>query len=181
MTLDVTDGTYASTGAGGVGVSLTASSSGTQSAFRMIAASLTPVVSSMIRCAITAVDTYGNATITGYSGSKTLTFGGLDTAPDGSAATVTSKTGVATALGSGTAFTFTSGTNSAGGTLVPHKSEGPVNLTVSDGSFTSAGSGGSVPALTVSPSVDTAYRITAASGTPAAGATDALTIKLVGQ
>ncbi len=180
VTLAVTDGTYATTGAGGAGVSLTASSSGTQSAFRVTAASLTPVVGAGDQLSITAVDAYGN-TITSYSGNNSVTFGGLGAGLDGSLAVVTNRLAAAITLGSSTSLTFTSGTNSAGGVMVAHKAEGPVTLTITDGTHTGASTGGTAPALTPSPAAASAYRITAATGTPAAGANDALTITAVDQ
>ena len=55
-------------------------------------------------------------------------------------------------------------------TLVAHKAESSKVITVTDRTLTSAGTGGTT--LTVSPTAgaDSAYRIAAASTTPAAGA-----------
>src|SRR5207247_2254538 len=51
----------------------------------------------------------------------------------------------------------------------------------SDGTLSTATLGGAGVGLTVSPAAPSAYRITAASTTPTAGASDALTITLVDQ
>src|SRR5437870_5204298 len=94
---------------------------------------------------------------------------------------MTSRTGAAVDLGAATTITFTSGQNSAGGTLVAYKAEGPVTLAATDGSSSTTTTGGASVSLTVSAAADSGYRITAASATPTAGASDALTIKLVDQ
>src|SRR5439155_5555933 len=80
-----------------------------------------------------------------------------------------------------TTITFTSGVNSPGGTLVAYKAEGPVTLTATDGTLSTSTTGGAGVSLTVSASAASPYRITAASATPTAGASDALTLKLVDQ
>src|SRR3989442_418445 len=84
-------------------------------------------------------------------------------------------------LGTAELITFTSGVSSAGGSLVAYKAEGPVTLTVTDGSLSTSTTGGAGVSLTVSVAAQSGYRITAASATPTAGASDALTIKLVDQ
>ncbi len=172
-TLAATDGALTTTGTGGTGAALTVASTGAQSAFRISAASGTPTAGVSDTLTIAAVDIYGN-TVTTYTGSHSLTFGGLSTAPDGTVPTVSGVN-----LGSGTSLTFASGSVSPA--LLAYRAEGPVNLTVTDGTHTSASTGGTTASLTVSAAVATAYRISAASGTPTAGSTDALTITQVDQ
>src|SRR3989442_1051096 len=84
-------------------------------------------------------------------------------------------------LGTAELITFTSGVSSAGGSLVAYKAEGPVILAATDGTLSTLTTGGAGVSLTVSAAAQSGYRITAASATPTAGASDALTIKLVDQ
>src|SRR5205814_1812157 len=114
-------------------------------------------------------------------GDKILTFSGLGNAPAGTVPTVTSKTGSVVNFGTATTISLTNGVNSAGGTLVAYKVEGPVTLAATDGTLSTSTTGGAGVSLTVSPAAQSAYRIAAASTTPTAGASDALTIKLVDQ
>src|SRR5205814_1657014 len=72
----------------------------------------------------------------------------------------------------------TAGVSTVGGTLVAYKAE-TATLTATDGTHSTASTGGTGVSLTVSPAAASAYRITAASTTPTAGATDALTITQV--
>ncbi|PYI81453.1 MAG: hypothetical protein DME26_19955, partial [Verrucomicrobia bacterium] len=99
---------------------------------------------------IKLVDQFAN-TVTNFSGDRDLTFSGLNTAPDGSMPTVTSKTGSAVNLGTGTTIAFTNGVSSAGGMLVPYKAEGPVILTTTDGTLSTSSTGGAGVSLTVFP------------------------------
>ena len=178
VTLNATDGTHATTSTGGAGVSLTVASTGTQSAYWVTAASGTPAAGATDQLTIAAVDQYGN-TVTSVSGSKSLTFSGLSTT--GGTPTVTNASGSAINQGTATAITFTSGVSSAGGVLVAYTS-GSQSLHVTDGTYTSTGTGGSGDlSLTVGAGSHSAYKMTAASTTPAAGATDALTITAVDQ
>src|SRR5439155_1288906 len=93
----------------------------------------------------------------------------------------TDKTGSAMPEGASEAITFASGVSSVGGILVAKKAEGPVTLAATDGSLTSSSAGGTSPSLTVSAATANAYRISAASTTPTAGANDQLTLTLVDQ
>ena len=83
-------------------------------------------------------------------------------------------------FGSDTLITLASGVSSVGGLLIAYKAE-TATVAVTDGSIASGGTGGTGAALTVGPDTATAYRITVASATPTAGATDQLTITLVDQ
>src|SRR5204863_300894 len=129
---------------------------------------------------IRLVDQYQNV-VTSFSGDKNLTFSGLGNAPEGTVPTVTSKAGSPVNLGTATTITFASGQSSAGGSLVAYKAEGPVTLAATDGTLSTSTTGGAGVSLTVSVAAATAYRITATTTSPVAGATDALTIRLVDQ
>jgi hypothetical protein len=106
----------------------------------------------------TAQDAYGN-TATAYTGAKTLTYSGASASPNGTAPTVVSSAGTATALGSPTAISFTSGvasvTSSKNGLLRVYRAE-PASIAVSDGSISSA----APVAITVSPTTATRWGIT---------------------
>src|SRR5207249_215606 len=121
---------------------------GVASAYRITAATTSPVAGASDGLTIRLVDQFGN-TVTTFTGDKTLTFGGLGTAPDGQVPTVTDKTASAVTLGTVTTISLTNGVNSAGGTLVGNKAEGPVTLTTSDGSLSTSGTGGGGGSLKV--------------------------------
>jgi len=175
-TLHVTDGTYSTSTTGGSGVSLTVTE-GAATAYRITAASGTPAAGATDVLTIRRVDQYGN-TVTSLNGDVNLTFSGLATSAAGNVPTVTDKTGTAIPLGTATTLTFTAGVATAGGSLVPYAAE-TATLHVTDGTLNSAGTGGTGAALTVSPGAADAFRITAASGTPTAGGSDVLTIRVV--
>ncbi len=177
-TLEVTDGTYLSSGPGGTGAALTVSA-GAANAYRISAASATPVAGSADALTLTQVDAYGN-TVTGFTGDAVLTFSGLGNALTFNVPTVTDKTGTAINLGTPTTITFTSGVSTAGGSLKAYKAE-TATLQVTDGSASSANPGGTGAALTIGNTVASGYRITAATTTPNAGSSDVLTIKQVDQ
>ncbi|HTZ85048.1 MAG TPA: hypothetical protein VMB05_00130 [Solirubrobacteraceae bacterium] len=86
---------------------------------------------------ITAVDGFGN-TITSYTGSKNLTFGGAQTIGSNHP-TVTNSSGAAIAFGSTTAISFSSGVasvsfGSRNGVMTLYKPE-TASITVTDGTF----------------------------------------------
>ncbi len=87
----------------------------------------------------TALDAYGN-TATSYTGSHNLTFSGASTSPNGTAPTVASSAGTATAFGSATALTFTAGvaaaSSSKNGLMKLYSVESP-NIAATDGSISS--------------------------------------------
>src|SRR5581483_5247072 len=123
---------------------------------------------------VTAKDAYGN-TETGYTGDKTLTFTGASDSPNATHPTVTSKTGVAIAFGTGETITFASGVASVSGSnngvMKLYKVE-TASIVVSDGSIDN-GAGLSV---TVSPATAASLTLAAASTTPQASAADNLTV-----
>jgi trimeric autotransporter adhesin len=174
--ISVTDGTFTSGGTGGASLTV-GPTAGVDSAYRITATTTTPTAGSSDALTINLVDQYQN--VSTYSGDKTLTFSGLGTAPNGTVPTVTSKGGSAVNEGTGTTITFSSGQSLAGGTLIAYKAEGPVTLAATDGTWSTSTSGGAGVSLTVFAAANSAYRITAASTTPTAGTSDALTIKLV--
>src|SRR5262249_33703082 len=74
---------------------------GAANAYRITAATTTPVAGASDALTIRLVDRFGN-TVTTFSGTKTLTFSGLGSAPDGSLSTVTDNTATAKNLGTAT-------------------------------------------------------------------------------
>ena len=172
--LTATDGSLTSAISSSFTVSAAAAS-----AYRIAATSATPTAGASDQLTLTLVDQFGN-TVTSFSGDKPLTFSGLSTSATGNVPTVTSKTGSATNEGTSELITFTNGVSSAGGTLVAYKAQS-ATLSVTDGTLTSASTGGTGVSLTVSAAAANAYRITAASTTPIAGAGDQLTLTLVDQ
>jgi hypothetical protein len=113
----------------------------------LTAASTTPVAGATDALTITAEDTNGNTATTTYTGSHSLTFGGASTIGT-FIPIVTNSSGTATTFGSGTAINFVngqatvqSGTNN--GVMTLYKAQGPINITVTDGSI-SNGTGLSV-------------------------------------
>ena len=125
--------------------------------FSLAAATTAPTAGAGDNLTITAQDTAGN-TVTSYGGDRTLTFGGASTI-GANQPTVTSKTGVAVAFGTGDPITFTNGvatvSSSSNGVMTLYKAE-TASVTVSDGTHTGSLS------VTVSPAA--AGSITATSG-----------------
>jgi hypothetical protein len=145
--LHVTDGTQSDISAGGSTVSLTLLPA-TDNAYRISAATTTPVVGGGNILTTHLVDQYQNQSA--FNGTKSITFGGLSAAPDGSLATVDG-----TALGSATTVSFSNG--SATSTLIAHKAENAKLLTATDGLLTSATANGIAP--TFSPTIGAAARL----------------------
>ena len=124
---------------------------------------------------ITALDAYGN-TATAYAGSKNLTFSGAATV-GANKPTVTnnSGSGVATAFGSTTAITFTTGVatvSSAKNGQMKIYAAGKASVNVSDGTISTA----APLEVTVSPLTAKKLALAAATTTPAAGEADNLTV-----
>jgi hypothetical protein len=135
-------------------------SSGSGASLSLSAASTTPTAGATDNLTITAKDTWLN-TATGYTGDKSLTFGGASNAPNGTHPTVANKTGSAINFGTVTTITFASGvatvSGSNNGVMTLYKSE-TASVTVSDGSITN-GAGTSVTVSAAAPA-----GITATSG-----------------
>jgi hypothetical protein len=128
---------------GGTSGSFTVNPS-TAASLSLGAASTTPTAGVADNLTITALDTFGN-TATAYAGSKNLTFGGASTI-GANKPTVSNSSGTATAFGSTTAMTFSSGvatvSGSNNGVMKLVKAE-TAKVTVSDGTI-SNGTGVSV-------------------------------------
>jgi hypothetical protein len=181
-TLSASGASVSTAGTGGQALSLTVSPAAA-SAYRITAASTSPIAGQANQLTITQVDQYQNVESSGpnvLNGPVALTFSGLGTAGSGAVPTVTDKNGSAVALGSSTTITFVNGSSSVGGTLMAYLAGSPT-LNVTDGTHSTLSTGGSGLALTVFPAVASALRITAANVTPIAGQTDQLTITQVDQ
>lgn len=122
---------------------------------------------------ITAKDEKNN-TVTTYTGSHSLIFSGANAAPGGTKPTVSNSSGTATAFGTATAITFTSGvatiSSTKNGVLRLYQA-GTANVIATEGSITTPGP----PAITVSPAAASKFVLAADSATPAAGVIDNLT------
>lgn len=141
--------------------------------FTISATTTTPAAGAADNLTITAKDTNG-ATVTTFTGSHSLVFAGASNSPGGNAPTVVNSEGTAVAFGSATALTFTSGVagvaSSKNGVLKVYRT-GSASITATEGSLTTP----TPLALTVSTTA-TQFAFSAASTTPALGATDDLTI-----
>jgi hypothetical protein len=84
-----------------------------------------------------------NATVTAYTGDKTLTFGGASNSPNGTVPTVADKSGTAVNFGTAETITFSNGvataTGSRNGVMTLYKA-GSANITVSDGTINNSAS-----------------------------------------
>jgi hypothetical protein len=142
--------------------------------FVLTATSTTPAAGEADSLTTTAQDSYGN-TATSYTGSKSLTFSGASESSTGVNPTVSNSVGTNIAFGNVTATTFSAGvatvSGSKNGVMKIYKS-GSANLKATDGTLLTP------TALTVTVNGTTAVKLvlSAASTTPAAGASDNLTI-----
>ena len=138
------------------------------------AASITPAAGETDNLTITAADTYGN-TVPTYTGSHSLVFSGALPSPGGNAPTVSNASGTDIAFGTATPITFTAGVaaaaSGANGEMTLYKG-GVTSVKATEGAITTP----TALAVTVAPLAATRFMITAASNSPAAGATDNLTI-----
>jgi hypothetical protein len=169
VSVTVTDGTLSN----GAGLAVTISPA-PAAGLLLAAASTTPTVGVADNLTITAKDAYGN-TVTAYTGSHSLTFGGASNGPNGSAPTVSSSAGVVTGFGTATAITFTNGvaTVAAGnnGAMKLYKAEA-ASVTVTDGAI----GNGAGSTVTAAPAAAASFSLTAASIAPTAGEADNLTV-----
>ncbi len=106
-------------------------------------ADTTPEAGVKEKLTITAIDAGGN-TVTSYTGSHSITFGGAGIPFSGTAPTVSNSSGTAIAFGSPTALTFSSGVATTSGTnnngyVTTTKAE-TVTITATDGLVTDDGS-----------------------------------------
>jgi hypothetical protein len=164
----VSDGTLTN----GTGLSVTVSV-GPAANFSLSAASTTPSAGVADNLTITAIDAGGN-TVTSYTGSHGLTFGGANSIGSNNP-TVSNASGTAITFGSSTAITFTSGvatvSGANNGVMKLYKAE-TASITITDGSISTA-SGVSV---TVAPLAISSLSLAAATTTPSAGVNDNLTV-----
>jgi hypothetical protein len=134
------------------------------------ASSTTPTAGSGDSLTITAKDA-GNKTVTGYSGTKSLTFGGAGTIGSFQP-TVTDSSGTPTSFGSPTAIVFSNGvasvTGSQNGVMTLYKAESTA-ITVSDGAI---GNGSGLP-VTVSPAAAASFSLPTPATQAAGGAFEA--------
>jgi hypothetical protein len=142
--------------------------------FTISGSTATPAAGNSVNLTITAKDA-NNSTVTTYAGSHSLVFSGASSSPANDAPTVANSSGTAVAFGTATALTFTSGVatvnTTKNGVLKIYK-VGAANVSASEGSVTTP----TPLPLTVSHAAVSKYVLAAASATPAAGATDNLTI-----
>jgi hypothetical protein len=142
--------------------------------FTISGSTTTPTAGGSVNLTITAKDS-NNSTVTTYTGSHSLVFSGASASPAGNAPTVANSSGTAVAFGSATALTFTAGVatvnSTKNGVLKIYKA-GAVSVSASEASVTTP----TPLALTISPTAASKYVLSAASPTPAAGASDNLTI-----
>jgi hypothetical protein len=148
--------------------------SGPAASLALEAQTTTPAAGATDNLTIAAKDAYGN-TATSYTGSHNLTFGPVSDSPSGAHAAVTDSSGTAVNFATATPIAFSNGLATVSGakngamTLVK---AGSASLTVTDGSI----SNGAGLAVTVSPGAAKSLALEAQTTTPAAGATDNLTI-----
>jgi hypothetical protein len=138
------------------------------------AATTTPVAGAEDALTTTATDTYGN-TVTTYTGSHSLTYSGPVAAPDGTVPTVTNSSGTEVAFGTATPTTFSAGVATASGGsngVMRLYKAAAASVKVTEGSFASA-----TVTVTTSGAPAAVLTLTAATKTPAAGASDSLTTK----
>jgi hypothetical protein len=133
------------------------------------AASATPTAGAADNLTITAKDANGG-TVTTYAGPKNLTFSGASAGPDGTAPTVADASGTEIAFGVSTAINFSAGVATVSGVqngVMKLYKSGPASVEVGDGS---------IATITPLAVVVSAAALTAATTTPAVGATDNLTV-----
>jgi hypothetical protein len=164
--LKVTDGTLLTTTALVVTVGTTATR------LVLAASTTTPTAGASVNLTITALDAYEN-TATSYTGAKSLTFSGAAVIGTNKP-TVSNSSGTATAFGTATAITFTSGvatvSTTKNGVMRLYDSE-EASIVVSDGTISSE----SALKVIVAAAAASKLTLAAATITPAAGAVDNLT------
>lgn len=142
--------------------------------FTISGSTATPAAGGSVNLTITAQDA-GSGTVTTYTGSHSLVFSGASSSPASNAPTVADSSGAAVAFGTPTTLTFTAGVatiNSAKNGVLKIYKAGVTNVAASEGSIATP----APLALTVSPGAASSYSLNAANPTPAAGASNDLTI-----
>lgn len=141
------------------------------SKFALAAKTATPAAGEADNLTVTAQDTYGNVA-TSYTGSKNLTYSGASPSPGGNTPTVSDSAGNNISLGTATPTTFSAGVASVSGTtngVMKLYRVGAATINVTDGTLSGT-------LATTTTSTATKLLLTAATTTPAPGATDNLTI-----
>jgi hypothetical protein len=145
----------------------------TAAKFALAAVTTTLAAGEADNLTITALDAYGN-TATAYAGSKSLTFSGAATVGTNKP-TVVNSAGTATAFGTATTISFTTGiaaVASAKNGVMAIYAAGKASINVSDGTISTA----APLEVTVSPLAAAKLSLTAATTTPTVGEADNLTV-----
>jgi hypothetical protein len=131
--------------------------SGALDHFVLAATTTTPIAGAGDNLTITAEDV-SNTTVTTYTGSHSLTFGGASNSPTGTHPTVTDSSGTAVNFGSATAISFASGvatvSSGANGVMTLYKAE-TASITATDGVH----GNGSGPSVTVAPAGASSFSV----------------------
>jgi hypothetical protein len=142
--------------------------------FTIAGSNASPATGAGVNLTITAKDSAG-ATVTSYTGSHSFVFAGAEASHEGKAPTLVSAASVATALGSATPLTFTSGIAAAASSkngYLQIYNPGEARITATEGSLTTP-----VPlTLNVLPTASR-FVLSATTATPGAGVADGITIK----
>lgn len=142
--------------------------------FTISASPTSQLAGEAINLTITAKDV-NDSTVTTYTGSHSLTFSGATASGGGNAATVANASGTPVNFGTATPLTFASGVVTVNGTkngVLRIYKPGAANIVATEGALTTP----APPAVTINPVAATKFVLMAANATPAAGATDDLTI-----
>jgi hypothetical protein len=175
-----TAGSVTTTGSDRLGVTVTNAGGNTPTAFTIAAAAGSQTAGVANQLTITAVDTYQN-TVTGYTGSHNLTFTGGATSPNGTHPTVSNDASGTPNFGATTSITFTAGVSSSGGLMTLVTTASPAQIGVNDGGSISQVATANVVVQNANNATNlpSAFTISAASGSQAAGATNQLTVTAV--
>jgi len=142
--------------------------------YTLTAATAAPTAGAVDNLTITAKDE-GGSTVTSYAGTKSLTFSGASSGPEGTVPTVSDSSGNDVPFGSATAIEFSGGVatvnGSKNGAMKLYKS-GAASIGASDGSLSTE----APLAVTVSGAAASRFLLAAESPAPAAGSADNLTI-----
>jgi len=147
--------------------------SGAATYFTVTASATSIAANGTTNLTITARDEAGNA-VTTFTGSHNLVFSGANAAPSGTKPTVVNSSGTATAFGTATAISFTSGvatvSSSKNGMARLYKAE-TAAIVATEESLTTP----NPASVTVSAAAASKFVLLAASATPTVGAVDELT------
>ncbi|HEX4305206.1 MAG TPA: hypothetical protein VHZ54_04160 [Solirubrobacterales bacterium] len=145
--------------------------------FTVVVSSTTPAAGAADNLTITAKDSADTA-VTSYTGNHELVFSGAEVSPGGNEPTVAATGGAAEPFGEATKISFTSGVAKVSGTkngVLKVYDAGTATIAAGDGTIETE----SPPTVTVSPGAKSKLALGAATTTPVAGATDALTVTAI--